>query len=492
MRLASFAQITALAVPLLAGGLWAQGQPGFELAPELRAACDTMVAVFHGLRAADVERSDRRVRSPLTGTDQPGCRIEARVAARVLPEPQLPEKVLALALNWPQDPRYVSIAIAHGNVVCFADSRRLPDDWYRMAVRCVPDGPQAPAGAAMARSESTRVAPGLTRVLTRPALPTDAPPLPSAPRPPRPVSDTARTPGAPAMGAAPPESVTKRRAPPPDLPSKERVLGPFAWRDREVRCVLTDVWLGRDTTVSALRLVDAHNTVLYQESFGVAAGATGLEEQVGVVPVLLEASDGVTFMLKKYSEPSAPMGGVSLELLAWKDGQIRPLSPALTVYGEFLDLPKGDKPNTVRLLPGNLMPIRVWAYSFAVRVSLEIRLTAFAAGDPEPLRPRVQIDTLSGLAIFPVSDVVPGDREETKQVMLYRSASGSAGEPVQVRRTSQIQYGPAYGRVRLDRDPQGRFVSIETGVVRLRVTIDGKTGFVEASDFSTVGLGSAG
>jgi len=61
-----------------------------------------------------------------------------------------------------------------------------------------------------------------------------------------------------------------------------------------------------------------------------------------------------------------------------------------------------------------------------------------------------------------------------------------------VSRTSEIHYGPAYGRVRLDRDPKGRFVSIEVDIVRLRVTVDGKTGFVEQSDFAAVGLSSAG
>jgi len=477
VRLPSFAQITTLAIPLLAGGLWAQGKPSAELSPGLRSACDTIAVVLHALRAATVQRSSGSVENPVTHARLPWCRLEARGDVRALPPGMQPGTALVRSLGWRQDPWEMaavdfatSAGVFRGTVFCIIGSmwngeqggraRGQPAYGYYINVDC--------------------------RVDARRALAVTAPP--------RPTRDTAPTPAAPALVAASPDSVTKLPVHAAKLPTKERVLGPFTWHDREVRCVLTDVWLGRDTTVSALRLVDARGAVLYQESFGVEAGATGLGEQFSVTPVLLEASDGVALMLGEDYEPSAPMGGVSRKLLVWKDGAIRPLSPALTVYGEFLDLPRGEKPNTVRLLPGNLMPIHVWAYSFAVEVSLEIRLAAFAAGDPEPLRPRVQIDTLSGLAIFPVADVVPGDREETKQVMLYRSARGSAGEPVQVRRTSQIQYGPAYGRVRLDRDLQGPFASVEikVDVVRLRVTIDGKTGFVEESDFSAVGLGSAG
>ena len=486
-----------LTIAVLVGALSAQGVPKTALPAELRIACDTIAALLRSLPSETVKQSVGSVQNPVTHGPVPWCRVEARGDMRALPAGTQPGTALVRNLGWRQDAWEASAAdfatsagVVRDTVFCIIGAmwngdqggraRGQPAHAYYVNVDCRIDTRRALAAARQpAPGDTGRVSVIMKRV--RPGTPAPS----SSPRAAR---DTTPTP-------APADSVTKRPVRTPHLPSKERVLGPFTWRDSQVYCVLTETWLGRDTTVSALRVIDAHNAVLYQESYGAVAGATGLDAQLGVRPALLEARDGTALMLQEYSEPSAPMGGVSRKLLAWKDGQIRPLSPALTVYGEFVDLPKGDTPNTVRLLPGNLMPIRVWAYSFWVLVSLEIRLTAFAAGDAEPLRPNVQIDTLSGLAIFPISDPVLSSaqyREQVQQVMLYRSASGSAGEAVQVRRTSEIQYGPAYGRVRLDRDRRGLSVSVEVGIVRLRVTIDGRTGFVEQSDFAAVGLSVAG
>ena len=494
MKLRSTLWVTALALPVLACGRerpeTRAGDTVADTVPQASvatrdttppasalttiAACDTIARVLRTLQPEAITPWAGRVAANARPGYQPPCGAEARGDVHSLPAASQPHVALTAALGWPIEPRPASddafsakLTMRRGGVVCYVLSawngasggaaRGLPPYSYRITVHCEPEVAQIVA------------------------------PAPSPPA----------TTAVPGPVGAPQDSVTKRPvpAPAPELPTRERVLGPFTWRGSEVRCVVTEAWLGPDTTVAALRVIDAHNAVLYQATFSVAAGTTGLEEQLGVVPVLLEASDGAALMLNEDYVPSAPMGGASRKLLAWKDGRMQPLSPALTVYGEFANLPKGDKPSTVRLLRGNLMPIHVWAYSFVVLVSLEVRLTAFAAGDAEPLRPALQIDTLSGLAVLPISDPVlssPQHREEAQRVMLYRSPTGSAGEAVQVRRTSQIQYGPAYGRVRLDRDAQGRFVSIEAGVVRLRVTIDGKTGFVEANDFSAIGLGSAG
>ena len=152
----STAWIAAVGLAVCAGRSAAQGTPSTELSPELRAACDTMVAVFRRLGAAAVERSDGQTRNPLTRADEPGCRIEARGDVRVLPQPQLPENVLVTSLGWPQDQRYAAdgdfganTAVAHRHVLCFVDSRwngetdggvpDLPRSWYRIKVRCLLD-----------------------------------------------------------------------------------------------------------------------------------------------------------------------------------------------------------------------------------------------------------------------------------------------------------------------------------------------------------------
>src|SRR5437867_1954698 len=152
----STAWIAAVGLAVCAGRSVAQGTPSTELSPELRAACDTMVAVFRRLGAAAVERSEGQTRNPLTRADEPGCRIEARGDVRVLPQPQLPENVLVTSLGWPQDPRYAAdgdfganTAVAHRHVLCFVDSRwngetdggvpDLPRSWYRIKVRCLLD-----------------------------------------------------------------------------------------------------------------------------------------------------------------------------------------------------------------------------------------------------------------------------------------------------------------------------------------------------------------
>ena len=157
----STAWIAAVGLAVCAGRSAAQGTPSTELSPELRAACDTMVAVFRRLGAAAVERSDGQTRNPLTRADEPGCRIEARGDVRVLPQPQLPENVLVTSLGWPQDPRYAAdgdfganTAVAHRHVLCFVDSRwngetdggvpDLPRSWYRIKVRCLLDTRETP------------------------------------------------------------------------------------------------------------------------------------------------------------------------------------------------------------------------------------------------------------------------------------------------------------------------------------------------------------
>jgi len=451
----------------------------------LSSACDTIAAVLRTLRPAAVKQSTGNVQNPITHAPVPWCRVDAHGDVRSLPAGMQPGTAVVRSLGWPQDPWEMS-------ATDFATSAGVFRDTVFCIIGSMWNGEQG--GRARGQPAYGYYINVDCRVDAQRALAVTRPPAPPPAHPP--ASDAAPpTPAAPALVTAPPDSITKRPVHAPELPTKERVLGPFTWRDREVRCVLTEAWRGRDTTVTALRVIDARDAVLYQESFSERVGATGLEDKLSVVPLLLEASDGTALMLEEYSVPSAPMSGASRELLTWKDGRIRSLSPTLTVYGEFLKLARGEKPNAVRLLPGNRMPISVWTGSFAVPVSLEIRLTAFAAGDPEPLRPDLQIEPLSGLAILSISDPVlrsPQFREETQQLMLYRSASGSAGQPVQVSRTSEIHYGPAYGRVRLDRDPKGRFVSIEVDIVRLRVTVDGKTGFVEQSDFAAVGLSSAG
>jgi len=257
--------------------------------------------------------------------------------------------------------------------------------------------------------------------------------------------------------------------------------------------VVTVARLQRDTAVTSLRVVDRDGVVLYRRNYHLDSREGNLEwHEVQVSK--LKTSEGTALMLDDEAYPSAPMTGSAREILAWKADQLRPLSPRVGGYGDFAPLPTGDTPHTFRLLAGDRMPFRAWVMYFAVDVSLEIRLSAFGAADDEPLRLVSQVDPQSGLLILSVLDLVltrPLDREDAREVTLYQSPVGSGAQRVRVRKTSEIEYGPAYGRVRLVPDPQFGLL-IEVKIARLRVTIDGTSGFVEESDFSAVGLGVAG
>jgi hypothetical protein len=57
--------------------------------------------------------------------------------------------------------------------------------------------------------------------------------------------------------------------------------------------------------------------------------------------------------------------------------------------------------------------------------------------------------------------------------------------------TTEMDFGPAYVELTLGSDWE-RSISIEVRVVRLRVRIDGRDGFVDERDLLRLGLRSAG
>ncbi len=277
----------------------------------------------------------------------------------------------------------------------------------------------------------------------------------------------------------------------------EQVLGPFSVAGKDVTVVLklarldSSVSGPEQVTVAAVRIVDTDEDVHHEEEYQVEVRPHGFQDWHEVKASVLELSAGTALMLEYSSYPRAPSSGPSRRLFAWKDGRLAPLSPRIGGDGHFQDLPKGERPITFRLLPGDRMPFRAWASSFTVEVSLQIRLAAFSSGEADPLDLALELDPASGLAVLPVSDpFVYG--AEAQEVTLYRSPMGQEADRVQVTPTSEIVYGPAYGEVRLSRDPLGRYVRIDVEIVRLQVTIDGKAGFVEKWDFLRVGLGIAG
>ena len=298
----------------------------------------------------------------------------------------------------------------------------------------------------------------------------------------------------------PQESVAATRL--EDLPQVmwgERVLGPFSVAGKDVRVVLKLARLdasisGREmVTVAAFRIVDNDGRVHHEEEYQIELSERRFQNWYELKASVLELSAGTALMLDYYVYPSAPGSEHSRQLFAWKDGSLAPLSPHFGGWGHFQDLPEEAGPIAFRLLPGDRMPFEAWLLYFAVEVPLHIRLAAFSSGQADPLHLALEIDPASGLAVLPVSSPVAywyGD--EVQEVTLYRSPMGQEADRVQVTRTSEIVYGPAYGQVRFDRGPLGQYAWIDVEIARLRVTIDGKAGFVEEKDYGGVGLSIAG
>jgi hypothetical protein len=243
--------------------------------------------------------------------------------------------------------------------------------------------------------------------------------------------------------------------------------------------------------VAALRLIDRRHRTIYTTSFPVHQDALGrLVAAVTVTasPLLLDTEPAI--YLVDVEEPHARGRGE-----AWQVVIPHPMGAAVAtgrVANHVTRPMRAAVDAPLEALPGHQVIVDVNTGTIVVDVPLEIAPDSTAATGG--VIPRPVQDLATGLARLSVARLAgpsfpPGSGAH--HVPLYREARGDAADTILVAPTSVVDFGDAYGGITVERDPEPGFIEeVRVGVTELRlaVTIDGRSGFVASSDFSSVGL----
>ena len=282
--------------------------------------------------------------------------------------------------------------------------------------------------------------------------------------------------------------------------SEQRILASFSIEGQElivhVELARLDSSLvpqlegGRDLTIASYRIESKDASIHVEREYSFEVADYGFVSYSEVKVFLLELSHGTALVVDHFVYPSAPGSGQDRQLFAWDDGRLQPVGKPLTGYGHFGDLPKGTTPRSFRLLPGDVLPFAANILYFAVAVPIRVSLPRTGGERVGSFGVALEIDPGSGLTVFPVtraSRYHQGDEEH--EVSLYRSPTGPEAEQVRVSANTDIEFGPAYGEISLQPNEEAGVIGLGPKIMRLRVKIDGREGFVEEPDYFKLGLG---
>jgi hypothetical protein len=124
-------------------------------------ACNEVAQVLNGMPFNDIAREDGPVADPVTGAEQPGCRVHARGSRERLSvlertdadRPDVRIRELMPPRGWTDDPRYAeqgpdraAFAYRSGGALCRFDARwsgaaDAAQDTYRITIACTAAGP---------------------------------------------------------------------------------------------------------------------------------------------------------------------------------------------------------------------------------------------------------------------------------------------------------------------------------------------------------------
>ncbi len=141
-----------------------------------------------------------------------------------------------------------------------------------------------------------------------------------------------------------------------DSKGLEKKYGPF------------DLWGSRVVVVNTIKYEDSNNTLdsfeikneaglsYYKESHkNGPEGGTTLE---GVFKLECKSGDGLIIYFD--TEPNAPQAGKSFQIYGMEKGVVKPIAPAITVYGKLQPLQKGQSQGAVRLFDDDLIKVEEW------------------------------------------------------------------------------------------------------------------------------------
>jgi len=243
------------------------------------------------------------------------------------------------------------------------------------------------------------------------------------------------------------------------------------------------------STVRAYTLKNAAGRTQYSQTYPEPeVRQHGFSDIFDIRPFTISTPSREALGLWQISYPSAPSTGTTLYLFTWSGDSLVALGEPLEIYGHFGDFTRKPDGKETALSDSEiiLMTSHV-AYYFYVDIPLIINLDPSAK---EKFRTTLSKDPQSGLRVIPVTAELHPDfmDDEPAEITLYHSAKGTEFSQVSVGKETPIKIGSAYGKVKIDKTGGG----VSFKIHRLKITVDGKTGFIERTDYRKVGLPAFG
>ena len=286
-------------------------------------------------------------------------------------------------------------------------------------------------------------------------------------------------------------AVENRTNPPQEVEKYQKKLGPFQVEDKTFTVVCDAIKIVKlnEESIESFTIMDENGTVHHTQKYTIEMAEYGFTDGHDVTAFVLESSRGTGLVIDHWFWPSAPGTGQERQVFVLKDGKLVPLCKPFAVYGSIKPLAPGSSKNARRLLDGDTMIFEAWAMYFYVKIPVEIRLSGKAGEEPEGIIPRPAEITEEGYAVLETI-TEPRPIEGDHAISLYEAVKDESAKTVAVTKNSKIVFGPAYGTVHLKEYED--VIHVEPTIFRLKVSIDGREGFVEEKDFQALGLWAAG
>ena len=287
-----------------------------------------------------------------------------------------------------------------------------------------------------------------------------------------------------------------------ELQDIEERQGPFSLTGRDFTVVLHYKRASRDggldsRALVSLDILDAAETVQYQESFPYEVEEGTFSETCSADVRLLRGSNGTGLLIESGCLPSAPLAGGPWQIVGVVRGKLVPFGKPLVTegkWGEFVPGAINRAGSMTQILP-DVLSLRVWTGYFFVSVPVRIdwREGKLALGQ------RCMYQTGRGFAEggceVPVDEVqVTRMQQEMTFVRMFRESDERSGPPAHIVVKMDSKVEVISGKVAIIWDEGPETVSISVGEdVWVKVRIDGKEGWIHTpEDLNAVGLFASG
>jgi hypothetical protein len=261
-------------------------------------------------------------------------------------------------------------------------------------------------------------------------------------------------------------------------------LGPYDVAGSAVTVELTTLRLGDQESVLGMRLLDeagaAHAAATWDHP---AAGASGLETSLSVVPWELEGQSGAALLLVHERLGGLNENRTTVEAYAARDGRLVRLWPPLAA-GEVTGLTV-DGRGRRHLLDDDRLPLRLGRSHYTMLFPLALDLSCVPGADTCMAVAPAEREPTSGYGVYRVL-TQPWPVERAGLVALHTAPGVLPSESVRTAPESRVEVLAVAADADLVR---GDVVEIVVRDEWLRVRIDGREGWITgAESYETIGL----